>query len=59
MMPAVNTTSGIAVAQWSVLKDNKKLSGSTSGGATNLAEAGTLSMEFSTLSHLTGASLCL
>ncbi|GAX82024.1 hypothetical protein CEUSTIGMA_g9452.t1 [Chlamydomonas eustigma] len=54
LLPALNTTTGIAVASWAVTKDNKKNSGKLSAFQTNLAEAGTLSMEFSSLTHLTG-----
>lgn len=57
LLPAFNSSSGIAAASWSISdatfenKDNSAFR----GGITNLAEAGTLSMEFSTLTHLTGA----
>ncbi len=54
LLPAVNTTSGVAVGQWVVKASNKAQSGFTTAGGTNLAEAGTLSMEFSSVTHLTG-----
>ena len=54
LLPAVNTTTGTAIASWAVTKVNKRLGGATVGGYTNLAEAGTLSMEFSSVTHLTG-----
>ena len=59
LMPAFNTTAGTAISWW--VTDKVSAAGRAfmgNSGGTNLAEAGSLSMEFSALSHLTGEGGC-
>lgn len=62
LMPAFNTTAGTAISWWVTNKvsaaDRAKMAFMGNSGGTNLAEAGSLSMEFSALSHLTGEEGC-
>jgi hypothetical protein len=53
LLPSINTSTGIAVPRAYVGKGSKAARPSSASG-TILAEAGTISMEFSSITHLTG-----
>ncbi|KAL6757490.1 glycoside hydrolase [Haematococcus lacustris] len=54
LMPAFNTSLGVALPNLMIPKDLPAMQGVKQGGSTVIAAVGTLSLEFSTLSHLTG-----